>query len=109
MAVSESTLTKGMPCNLEAERAVLGAILLDNSAYNQAAQLLLPDDFFLPSNRVIFFHMTELLEESHPVDLVTLSEFLNRTNQLDGVGGPTYISSLTDGLPRLSNIEHYAT
>jgi replicative DNA helicase len=107
MAAGNSTLVKGLPSNLEAERSVLGAILLDNSAYNQAAAQLRPEDFSLDSHRRIFLRMNDMAERSRPVDLVTLSEELMRNNELEAVGGASYISSLTDGLPRLSNIEHY--
>jgi len=108
MAASDSTLVKGLPSNVEAERSLLGAILLDNAAYNQAASLLAPEDFSLDSHRRLFRRLTDLAEHSRPMDLVTLSEELLRNNELEAVGGAAYISSLTDGLPRLSNIEHYA-
>jgi replicative DNA helicase len=108
MAAGDSTLVKGLPSNVEAERSVLGAILLDNSAYNQAAASLRPDDFSLDSHRRIFLRMTDMNERSRAVDLVTLSEELMRNNELEAVGGASYISSLTDGLPRLANIEHYS-
>ena len=108
MAVSESTLVKGLPSNVDAERSVLGAILLDNSAYNQAGALLRPEDFSLDSHRRIYLRITELAERSRPIDLVTLSEELMRHNELEAIGGASTVSSLTDGLPRLSNIEHYA-
>ena len=101
MAVSDSTRTKNLPSNVESERAVLGAILLDNSAYDQAAQLLKPEDFYLDSHRILFRRMLALSERSQPIDLVTLSEELMRNSDLETVGGATYVSSLTDGLPRL--------
>jgi len=108
MAAGESILIKGLPSNVEAERSVLGAILLDNSAYNQAAALLTPEDFSLDSHRRLFLRIMELADRSRPADLVTLCEELMRHSELEAVGGAGYISSLTDGLPRLSNIEHYA-
>ena len=108
MATRDSTLVKGLPSNVEAERSVLGAILLDNSAYNQSAALLTPEDFFLDSHRRLFQRIMELADRSRPIDLVTLCEELMRNSELEAVGGASYISSLTDGLPRLSNIEHYA-
>jgi replicative DNA helicase len=108
MAVSNPTVLKGLPSNVEAERSVLGAILLDNSAYNQAAELLKPEDFYLDSHRRLFLRITEMADHSLPIDLVTLSEELMRANELELIGGASYVSSLTDGLPRLSNIEHYA-
>jgi replicative DNA helicase len=108
MAVSDATVLKGLPSNVEAERSVIGAILLDNSAYNQAAALLSPEDFSLDSHRRLFLRITDLAERSRAIDLVTLSEELLRNNELELIGGAGYVSSLTDGLPRLSNIEHYA-
>ena len=108
MAVSNPTVLKGLPSNVDAERSVLGAILLDNSAYNQAAALLTPEDFSLDSHRRLFLRITEMADRSRAIDLVTLSEELMRNNELELIGGASYVSSLTDGLPRLSNIEHYA-
>ncbi len=108
MATRDATLVKGLPSNPDAERSVLGAILLDNTAYNQAASHLTPDDFFLDSHRRLFTRIMELADRSRPIDLVTLCEDLMRTNELEAVGGAAYISSLTDGLPRFANIEHYA-
>jgi len=108
MATRESTLVKGLPSNVDAERSLLGAILLDNASYNQAASHLTPDDFFLDSHRRLFARITELADRSRPIDLVTLCEELMRTSELETVGGAAYISSLTDGLPRFANIEHYA-
>ena len=108
MATRDSTLVKGLPSNVDAERSVLGAILLDNAAYNQAASHLSPDDFFLDSHRRLFTRIMGLADRSRPIDLVTLCEDLMQNSELESVGGATYISSLTDGLPRFANIEHYA-
>ncbi len=108
MAVPSPTVMKGLPSSVEAERSVLGAILLDNSAYNQAAALLTAEDFSLDSHRRLFRRMMELADRSRPIDLVTLSEELLRNSELEAIGGAGYVSSLTDGLPRLANIEHYA-
>jgi len=108
MATRDSTLVKGLPSNPDAERSVLGAILLDNAAYNQAASHLSPDDFFLDSHRRLFTRIMGLADRSRPIDLVTLCEDLMQNSELEAVGGAGYISSLTDGLPRYANIEHYA-
>ena len=102
----DSILNQSMPYSQQAERAVLGAILLDNSAYNQAAALLLPEDFFEGSNRIIYLRMTEMAERSTAIDMITLCDELIRHKELEAIGGAAYVSSLTDGLPRL-NIEHY--
>src|SRR3954465_14767065 len=103
-AVSERTL----PHNLEAERSVLGAILLHNDAFNLAAEVIDADDFFRDAHRRIFDKMVKLSERGDAIDLVTLKEELNRAGELDQVGGPAYITALVDGVPRSTNVEHYA-
>ena len=108
MAPSDPVLEKGLPSNLDAERSVLGAVLLDNSAYNYAAELLIADDFSSDGHRRIFARMVTLGESGRPIDPVTLTEELLRTNELETVGGVAYLSALTEGLPRASNVAHYA-
>jgi replicative DNA helicase len=100
-------LEQTMPASIEAERAILGAILLDNTAYNQAAEGLIADDFSLDSHRRIYLRMSELSETGRPVDFVTLSEQLGQHKEIEAVGGVAYVTSLTDGLPRVKNIEQY--
>src|SRR5579864_5246748 len=107
MATADYTLQRSMPSNVEAERAVLGAILLDNDAYNQAAEYLRAEDFSLDSHRRIYLRMAELAETGRPVDFVTLTEQLGQNNEIEAIGGSAYVMSLTDGLPRVRNIEHY--
>ncbi len=101
------TLEKSLPSNVDAERMILGVILLDNVTINQAVEHLKPDDFFLPSHRRIFEKMVKLYEEGQGIDPLTLQEELRRAGELDQVGGPAYIASLFDGVPRFSNIESY--
>src|SRR5438309_11680649 len=96
-----------MPASLDAERSILGAILLDNEVYPQAAEGLRSDDFSLDSHRRIYARMVELNETGRPVDIITLTEELGRHKEVESVGGVAYISSLTEGLPRRENIEHY--
>lgn len=103
-AVAERTL----PHNLEAERSVLGAILLNNEAFNTAAEVIDASDFFRDAHRRIFDKMVRLAERNNAIDLVTLKEELGRTGDLEEVGGPAYISALVDGVPRSTNVEHYA-
>ena len=67
-----------LPANIEAERSILGAILLDNLAYNQAAEHLKAEDFLLDSHRRIYARMVDLSEASHSIDLITLCEELGR-------------------------------
>ena len=104
----DSTLERPMPSNLDAERSILGAILLDNNALNTAIEALKPDDFFIPQHRNIFNQMMALGEAQHAIDLVTLTEELHRRGELESSGGAPYLASLVDGVPRVSNVEHYA-
>jgi replicative DNA helicase len=97
-----------LPHNLEAERSVLGAILVHNDAFNSAAQVILPADFYRDAHRRIFDKMISLNERNHAIDFITLKEELARAGELDEVGGPAYIASLADGVPRATNIEYYA-
>src|SRR5690349_22605884 len=102
--VQERTL----PHNLEAERSVLGAILLHNDAFNLAAEVIDSEDFFRDAHRRIFDRMVALAERNGAIDLVTLKDELGRSGELDEVGGPAYIAALVDGVPRSMNVEHYA-
>ena len=97
-----------LPHNLEAEKSVLGAVLIHNEAFNHAAELIDARDFFRDAHRRIFDKMVALSERNDPIDLVTLKEELARSGELDDVGGPAYIASLADGVPRSANVEHYA-
>ena len=97
-----------LPHNLEAEKSVLGAILINNTTFNQAAEVVDSIDFFRDAHRRIWEKMVALTDRSEPVDLVTLKDELTRSGELDEVGGPAYISALTDGVPRSANVEYYA-
>jgi replicative DNA helicase len=97
-----------LPHNLDAEKSVLGAILINNTVFNQAAEVIDSHDFFRDAHRRLFDKMIALTDRSEPVDLVTLTDELSRSGELDEVGGPAYISSLTDGVPRSTNVEYYA-
>src|SRR5579862_6291180 len=104
----DATLEKPLPNNLDAERSVLGAILLDNNALNAAIENLRPEDFFLDQHRRVFTQMISLGENQQAIDLVTLTEELHRKGDLEASGGAPYLASLADGVPRVSNVEHYA-
>ena len=106
MATTEYNLERGLPAALEAERSILGAILLDNMLYDQAAELK-PDDFSLDAHRRIFSRMRDLQETGRPVDMITLAEELDRRKEVEAVGGVAYLSSLIDGVPDRPSIEHY--
>lgn len=104
----DSHLERPLPHNLEAERSILGAILLDNHALNTAVEKLRSDDFFLDQHRRIYERMIQLGEKQQAIDLVTLTDDLHRRGELEAAGGPAYLSQLSDGQPRVTNVEHYA-
>ncbi|HET9402024.1 MAG TPA: replicative DNA helicase [Candidatus Acidoferrales bacterium] len=101
-------LERPLPQNADAERSVLGAILLDNLQLDVAVDKLKPEDFFHDGHRRIFHQMIELGEQRQAIDLVTLTERMGRIGELEGAGGAPYLASLVDGVPRISNVEHYA-
>ena len=105
---TDSTLEKPLPNNLDAERSVLGAVILDNNALNAAIENLKPEDFFLDQHRRVFTQMIALGEAQQAIDLITLTEELHRRGDLEAAGGAPYLASLADGMPRVSNVEHYA-
>jgi len=100
-------LEKGLPVNLDAERYVLGAILMDDALYIQVAGSLESDDFSLEKHRRIFLRMGELYERSERIDRVTVANELMKQNQLESVDGITYLVSLDEGLPALANLDSY--
>ncbi len=108
MADTVSAPERKLPHNLEAERSVLGAILIHNDTFNSAAQIIDGRDFFRDAHRRIWEKMVVLSERNEPIDYVTLKEELAKSGELDEVGGPAYITSLADGVPRSTNVEHYA-
>ncbi len=107
-ASTQSALERPLPYNAEAERSVLGAILLDNHSLNVAVEKIKTQDFFLDQHRRIFERFVELAEAQQPIDLVTLTECLHRHGELEAAGGPAYLAQLMDGLPRVTNVEHYS-
>jgi hypothetical protein len=101
-----------LPCDFEAERCILGCVLLDgnvsNRALTNATEQVELSDFFLAQHRLIFACMLRLSGKQEPINYVTLTDGLAQKNELDAAGGVAYLSSLAEGLPRSSHIEHYA-
>lgn len=95
------------PCSIDGERVLLGAVLLDPACFNEIAEALTPEDFFLDSHRRIFQRMADLIDAQQAVDLVTLCAELDRHKERESVGGAAFISGLTDGLPRRPQIADY--
>jgi replicative DNA helicase len=96
-----------MPASPDAERSLLGAVILDNDLMNEAMSSLRAEHFYLDAHRKIYGRMGDLSENGRPIDIITLAEELGRYKELESVGGVAYLSSLTDGVPRRSSIEHY--
>ena len=98
-----------VPHDIWAEASVLGAMILDSTAMDVAVQMLRGDYFHRPAHEIIYESLLKMQEESQQVDLVTLAELLERTGQLDAVGGKTYLVDLAGGVPGTANIEHYCS
>jgi replicative DNA helicase len=102
-----SKIEKGLPTNVDAERFVLGSILLDDALYVQAAGTLEPDDFSLEKHRRIFRRMGELQERGEKIDRITVANELMKFNELEACDGLSYLVSLDDGLPQIPNLDSY--
>jgi len=102
-----SATEKGLPTNVDAERFVLGSILLDDSLYVQAAGTLEADDFSLEKHRRIFARMGQLQERGEKIDRITVANELMKFNELEACDGLTYLVSLDDGLPQIPNLDSY--
>jgi replicative DNA helicase len=96
------------PQSLEMEKALLGALLLDGSAYARMSDLLEAGSFYRPAHSVIFGAMTTLDHHHEPIDLVTVTEQLRRDGKLEEIGGPVFLIELAEAVPSAANVEHYA-
>ncbi|MBD3308280.1 replicative DNA helicase, partial [candidate division KSB3 bacterium] len=106
--LTKKSLEKLPPYNLEAEQAVLGAILLDNNAIFRALEIFHETDFYRPSHQKIFNAMLALNEKGEVIDLLMLRDELERRSELDDIGGPAYLATLIDLIPTSANIEFHA-
>ena len=107
MASANLAFEKGLPANLDAERFVLGSILLNQDAYFQVAGTIEPEDFSLEKHRRIFARMKDLYARGEKIDRLTIADALMKMGQLESVDGLSYIVSLDDGLPHIANLESY--
>ena len=96
------------PHSIEAEQAVLGAVLLDREAIISASEFVNPEDFYKDSHREVYRAAVELFDRGEPVDLVTLSEQLRQKNLLEAVGGMAFLTDLSSSVPTIANAAHYA-
>ncbi|EPS3389507.1 replicative DNA helicase [Vibrio vulnificus] len=105
---SQVDAIKVPPHSLEAEQSVLGGLLLDNERWDTVAERVVSKDFYSRPHRLIFDAIKSILEENKPLDLVTLSEHLERREQLEDVGGFAYLADLAKNTPSAANINAYA-
>src|SRR5262245_40329612 len=105
--MSRQTLERSLPHSIDAEKSILGSILVNNENYYRVIEFLRPEDFYFDAHRVIFRQMMQLMEASRAIDLITIQEELLRASSLESAGGIDYIAGLLDGIPHLVNIEQY--
>ena len=96
------------PQNIEAEQSVLGGILIENTSINKVLEILTPDDFYRDAHHKIYNALIDLSERDEPADLITLTNELRKKDQLEAIGGASYLASLIDSVPTAANIEYYA-
>src|SRR6266545_4279116 len=106
--VREQSLERSLPNSSESERAILGGVLLDNGLISQAIELLRPEDLYVPSHRRIFLAMIALFERGAEINPILIGEELKKESALESVGGISFITNLTFGLPHSTNITAYA-
>lgn len=106
-ALADILTDRGLPASIQAERTILGAMMLDAVAFNDATSKLIPDDFSLDSHRRIYACITGLVELGRAVDLITVIEELDRRKELHAIGEQPYLFSLTENLPYQLNVEEY--
>ena len=104
----EDAIYKVPPQNIEAEQSVLGAVLIENSSLYKAMEILSVDNFYKEAHRRIFLAMLELNEKNEAIDLVTITEHLRKKNELDMIGGVTYLSMLSNSVPTAANIRYHS-
>jgi replicative DNA helicase len=104
----DALIERPLPSSPDSERAILGAVLIDNALLNQAIELLKPEDFYVSSHRRIFIAMTTLFERGSEINPILIGEELRRDGALDGVGGLSFITNLSYGLPHFTNVTAFA-
>ncbi|MGZ6250795.1 MAG: replicative DNA helicase [Candidatus Chromulinivorax sp.] len=105
---AESMLGKSLPSNIDAERAILGAILLNDECYHNVADILIPDDFYMPAHRAIYQAITSLAQHNQRIDMITLQHQLEVQKELDVAGGVVYLVGLQEDIPSVGLIEQHA-
>src|ERR1700686_5012723 len=106
---SEREMAPRLPQKAETEKAILGAVLVNDGALSEASALLNPSDFFVSAHRRIFSVMQGLAEKGQPVELVTLCDALRDDSEVCALGGPAYLAALNDGIYQRAPVAHWAT
>ena len=106
--MAQAPLADALPHSEEAERSVLGAVLVDNTQFERAQEILRSSSFYSPRHQKIFSALEDLVEAGTALDVITLKAALERAGRLEEIGGPAYLAELLEGVPRSANVEHYA-
>ncbi|MFO0752246.1 MAG: replicative DNA helicase [Thermodesulfovibrionales bacterium] len=108
MKLSDVTIDKVPPQNIEAEQSVLGSVIFDNEALPKVLEVLSPDDFYRESHRRLYNAMLDLFDRNEPIDIITLTDHLKKNNDLDTVGGIAYLTTLANSVPTSANIRYHS-
>lgn len=106
--ISQELLGRLPPQNLDAEKAVLGGVFLRNDIFHSLIDILQEEDFYSPVHRIIYRAFLDLYRTNVPIDLVTIADHLQKNDQLDDIGGPVYLTSLTESVASAANALNYA-
>lgn len=106
--MADEKFDKLPPQNIEAEQSVLGSILLDKKSIVKIADILKPDDFYRDTHKIIYQTMLQLFEKGEPIDIMTVSNYLEEKKQLEKVGGSSYLTELINSVPTAANVVKYA-
>src|SRR4029434_9797113 len=106
--IRDPILERPLPSSPDTERAILGAIILDNTLIAQAVELLKPPDFYVPSHRRVFVAMISLFERGSEINPILIAEELRRDSSLESSGGILFLTNLTNGLPHVTSIVQFA-
>ena len=108
MPKSQNAIDKLPPQNIEAEKSLIGSLLLDKEAINKIADSLEPEDFYSRAHQIIYEGMLRLYEKREPIDILSLSNILEETGHLETIGGVGYLTSLVNSVPTAAHVVNYA-
>src|SRR5262249_52812626 len=106
---SENFLERPLPSSEEAERCIIGGVLLDNSLFTQAKDILKPEDFYSPVNRRVYGAMASVVEQSKQIDPILIVDEMKKDGPVEVIGGISTIANLTYGLPHFTDLREYVS